>query len=183
MLALSALVLGFGAAVGLRILIGGPEVSQSIPAGLAFAICLGLLAVAARPKIDRSNKTFLYGLAGGVFLCLPALVIRLAGRSPAPPAGTYALWALVVAVVALAEEAFLRGALYEAVGRLTNQTVAVLVSAVAFALLHVPLYGWHAVPLDFAVGLFLGSLRLVTGSFVAPGIAHVTADLISWWLR
>ena len=53
---------------------------------------------------------------------------------------------------------------------------------VAFALLHVPLYGWHVVPLDLAVGLVFAGLRLATGSAAAPAVAHSVADLATWWL-
>ena len=53
---------------------------------------------------------------------------------------------------------------------------------VAFALLHVPLNGWHVVPLDLAVGLGLGGLRVATRSVVAPAAAHAIADLATWWV-
>ena len=49
-------------------------------------------------------------------------------------------------------------------------------------MLHVPLYGWHVVPLDLGVGLFLGGLRLLTGGAVAPAVAHTVADLATWWI-
>ena len=84
--------------------------------------------------------------------------------------------------VATAEEAFLRGALYDAVARARGVDAAVVVGALAFAALHVPLYGWHAVPLDLAVGLALGALRVVTGTWTAPALAHAGADLVGWWL-
>ena len=55
-------------------------------------------------------------------------------------------------------------------------------TAVLFALMHVPLYGWHVVPLDLGVGLWLAGLRLATGGVAAPAIAHTVADLATWWL-
>ena len=55
--------------------------------------------------------------------------------------------------------------------------------AMAFALLHVPVYGWHVLPLDLAVGCGLGALRLLTGGVTAPAVAHVGADLAGWWLQ
>jgi membrane protease YdiL (CAAX protease family) len=58
----------------------------------------------------------------------------------------------------------------------------VAVTSIVFALIHVPLYGWHVVPLDLGVGVFLGGLRLVSGSVAAPAIAHIGADLATWWL-
>ncbi len=60
--------------------------------------------------------------------------------------------------------------------------VAVLATSLLFALIHVPLYGWHVVPLDFGVGVFLAGLRLASGSVTAPVIAHVVADLATWWV-
>jgi hypothetical protein len=56
------------------------------------------------------------------------------------------------------------------------------VSAIAFAGLHVPLYGWHVVPLDLAVGMLLATLRILTGNWCAPAVAHVLADAAGWWL-
>ena len=95
----------------------------------------------------------------------------------------FASWAVVVAVVATAEEVFLRGALYDAVRAAADERAAIVVGAVAFAALHVPLYGWHVVPLDLVVGLVLGELRRVSGTPAAPAVAHVTADLAGWFLR
>jgi hypothetical protein len=45
------------------------------------------------------------------------------------------------------------------------------------------MYGWTAVPLDLAVGVWLGGLRLATGGVAAPATAHALADLAYWWLR
>ena len=61
-------------------------------------------------------------------------------------------------------------------------TLAIAVTTVAFALLHVPLYGWHVVPLDVAVGLGFAGLRLSTRTVLAPALAHAVADLATWWL-
>lgn len=90
---------------------------------------------------------------------------------------------LVVTVVATAEEMFLRGTLYDAVSELAGGTWAIGVGAVAFALLHVPLYGWHVLPLDLAVGVVLGMLRVSTGTVAAPAVAHIIADYAGWFLR
>jgi len=60
--------------------------------------------------------------------------------------------------------------------------VAILGTSLLFALIHVPLYGWHVVPLDFGVGLWLAGLRLLSGGVAAPAIAHTIADLATYWL-
>jgi len=76
----------------------------------------------------------------------------------------------------------LRGSLFGAILRARGPGVAVGITTVIFALMHVPLYGWHVVPLDLAVGLWLAGLRLTTRGVAAPAIAHIVADLATWWL-
>jgi membrane protease YdiL (CAAX protease family) len=76
----------------------------------------------------------------------------------------------------------LRGVLLDRIQRAGGLVSAVILTSAVFALMHVPLYGWHVVPLDFAVGLGLAGLRLTTRGLVAPAIAHVVADLATWWL-
>ena len=77
----------------------------------------------------------------------------------------------------------MRGSLYAAVEQRAGAAAAIAVASVAFGLLHAPVYGWAVVPLDVAVGVWLGVLRAVTGSVAAPAVAHALADLAGWWLR
>jgi membrane protease YdiL (CAAX protease family) len=175
------LLLGaFAAAVVIRVAVAGPAGPGSVRAGLVFAVILGGLAVITRSGVVLTRGAVAAGLVGAAVLVLPVLVAHgIGGRLDATG---YATWASATAVVATAEEAFLRGALYDALARVHGVDVAVVVGAVAFAALHVPLYGWHVLPLDLAVGLALGALRVLTGTWTAPAIAHVGADLIGWWL-
>jgi membrane protease YdiL (CAAX protease family) len=175
-----ALLVGFGVALGLRVVVGSPDVARSVPAGLVFAGCLVGLSLAARVAVAWSWRAVRVGLVGVAVLCLPVGVTHLVALAPLHPAAGFAPWAAAVVVVAGAEELFLRGALFD---RLGAGRGAVVVTAVLFALLHVPMYGWRAVPLDLAVGLVLGGLRLEARSPVAPAVAHVGADLVGWFLR
>jgi membrane protease YdiL (CAAX protease family) len=174
------LLCGFALAVGVRVLAGGAGVRQSASAGVLFAALLVCLAVAARTRVPVTRRAVGIGIAGAVLLCLPVVLAR---SGPLQSTEGFASWALVVSVVAVAEEVFLRGTLYDAVGAVAGEGAAVVVGAGAFALLHVPLYGWHVVPLDIAVGLVLGELRRGAGSAAAPATAHVGADLAAWFLR
>jgi membrane protease YdiL (CAAX protease family) len=177
------LLSGFAIAVALRSIIGGPGVAQSVPAGLVFACLLAALGLAARTSFKPTRRSTLTGLAGGLFLCIPAIVAHsfLVG---APVSGRgYLAWTLVIMVVAGAEEYFLRGALFDAAADWLGELAAVGIAAVAFAALHIPLYGWHIVPLDLAVGLWLGALRVAGRDSSAPALAHILADLAAWWLR
>ncbi|MDP9101450.1 MAG: CPBP family intramembrane metalloprotease [Actinomycetota bacterium] len=175
------LLVGFGSAVAVRVGVGGPGVAQSRSAGLAFAACLLALTAVSRTRIRLTRYALGIGVAGAVLLCVPVLLSRL-GR-PLHPAGGFAAWAAVVAVVAVAEELFLRGALFDAVNAAAGELSAIVVGAVAFTLLHVPLYGWHVIPLDLAVGIVLGELRRRSGTAAAPAVAHTLADFAAWFLR
>jgi membrane protease YdiL (CAAX protease family) len=174
------LLAGFLAAVVLRVVVGGAEPARSASAGLLFAGLLLWGAAAARTRVRVTWRAVAYGLGGAAALCVPVLLTwtpRLV-----PPDG-FLRWALVVTVVAVAEELFLRGALYDAVRDLAGDNAAIGVGALAFGLLHLPLYGLHAVPLDVAVGVLLGELRRATGTPAAPAVTHVGADLAAWFLR
>ena len=79
---------------------------------------------------------------------------------------------------AIAEELFFRRFLFGALAR-WGAPVAVVGAAVAFAAVHVPVYGFAVVPIDLAAGLVLGWQRWVTGSWTAPAATHVVANVLS----
>jgi membrane protease YdiL (CAAX protease family) len=173
------LLSALGAAVVVRVAVAGPDGAGSLRAGLAFAGCLAVLGLGSRAGAVVSSRALVLGAAGAVLLGLPAVATR--GIADVHPAGQFLTWAAATTLVAVTEEAVLRGALFDALDRWRGPDVAVVGAAIAFALLHVPLYGWYVVPLDLAVGLLLGALRLLTGTWTAPAVAHTGADLIGWW--
>ncbi|MCW2500983.1 MAG: family intrarane metalloprotease [Frankiales bacterium] len=182
-LRVAVLLLAFAVAVGLRVVVGGPDVARSLTAGLLFGGCLLVLSVAAGTRVPVTRRAVLVGLAGTALVCAPVGLERLLTFTPPRSADGFLTWAAVVLVVATAEEVFLRGTLYDAVEAVAGTWPAILVAAVCFALLHVPLYGWHVVPLDLAVGIVLGGLRQGTGTPAAPAVTHVLADYVGWFLR
>jgi hypothetical protein len=123
------------------------------------------------------------GLAGAAVLCVPAAIRHVALSGIVAPTDGYPRWAFFVVIVAVAEEALLRGSMFRAIEQRSGVVAAIAVTSVAFGLLHAPVYGWGVVPLDIAVGVWLGTLRAVTGTVAAPAIAHAVADLAGWWLR
>jgi membrane protease YdiL (CAAX protease family) len=168
-----------------------------LAAGAAFGLALAAVATlprsrsgAARPRAQQAwrlaRELGLGGLAGGGLVALALVGAAMTGTALVPglgrPAAPFVPWAAITIVVATAEEALLRGRLFDAVRRPGGVGAAVVVTTLAFALMHVPLYGWHVVPLDVGVGLVLAGLRLGTGRVVAPAAAHVVADLATWWL-
>lgn len=178
-----ALLVGFALAVGIRVVAGGDDVARSVPAGLLFAACLLVLSAAARTRVPVTRRALAVGAVGIVIVCLPVALQHLVSLTPVPATTGFLPWAAAVAVVATAEEVFLRGALYDAVCASSGEVAAIVVAATAFALLHVPLYGWHVLPLDLAVGVVLGGLRKEAGTAAAPALTHVGADWVGWFLR
>lgn len=176
------LLLGFAVSLGVRVVIGGDAVAQSVTAGLVFAAALLALSVASRTRVLVSKRALLIGVAGVVLVCLPVALEQAVSLRPLRTTDGFATWALAVTAVAVSEEVFLRGALYESVDGWRGPVSAVAVGAVCFALLHVPLYGWHVVPLDLAVGVVLGGLRHASGTPLAPAVTHAGADLVGWFV-
>jgi membrane protease YdiL (CAAX protease family) len=177
----AVLLAAFAVAVAVRVAVGGPGPARSPSAGLVFAALLLALALAGGVRCPVSSRALLIGFGGAVFLSAPVALLHWG--SPLHDEAGFGSWAVVVAIVALAEEVFLRGALYDAVRGARDEPTAIAVAAIAFALLHVPLYGWHVLPLDLVVGVVLGELRRVSGTPAAPAITHIGADFAAWFLR
>jgi membrane protease YdiL (CAAX protease family) len=181
-------LVGLVAALVARVAVAGPSGVRSLPAGLVFAGLLGLVAAGTAAPLIRRSATSLprqigVGLVGAAVLCLPAALRHADGAVATLPLHGYLPWALGVTLVAIAEEALLRGTLYTALDERFGTPSALVVTTLAFALLHVPLYGWSVFLLDVAVGFALGTLRAITGTVLAPSVAHTVADLAGWWLR
>ena len=179
------LLAGLGIALALRLTVAGIEGAQSALAGLVFATALLLVVLAAgwRPGQLRPGAIAV-GVLGAAGLVAVPTWLRLTGATvPAQlPLDALLSWAMVVSAVAVTEELLLRGILFTDLESAWGAPAAVGVTAAAFGLLHVPLYGWEALPLDLAVGVWLGGLRIISRTVAAPAVAHTLADLAAWWL-
>jgi hypothetical protein len=113
---------------------------------------------------------------------LAAIAVALvAGGRPA--ASPVAVWSLPLALLAaVAEEALFRRAAYAALER-HGAVIAVGVTAAAFALVHVPLYGWAALPVDLGAGLLLSWQRWASGTWTVPAATHAAANVVMTVLR
>ena len=180
------LTAGIATACALRVAAGGAVPAASYPAALVFSGALLALSVGAgwRLTADRRwPRAVVVGIAGAELLV--AAWATAAPHIPLAAAqhlGPLLVWTPLVALVAVAEEIALRGALFGALLEAAGAPMAVAMTSIVFALMHVPLYGWGAVPRDLAVGVLLGGLRLLSGGVTAPAIAHVLADLAGGWL-
>jgi membrane protease YdiL (CAAX protease family) len=157
----------------------------------------GCLALAARPSIRpvAIGVTIAVGIAGALAPSiedrsasgLGAIVVTALGigafaivRAARPLPPTPVAGAGVVVAAAIAEEIFFRRFLYGALLG-WGAAAAVVGSALAFALIHVPAYGTGVFPLDLAAGFLLSWQRWATGSWAASAASHAAANLMVIW--
>jgi membrane protease YdiL (CAAX protease family) len=179
------LAAGLGVALALRLQLSGVAGPQSAASGLTFAGALLFIAAAAGWRPGRLRlSSLVVGVAGAAVLIAFPAILRMSAVTPglAFPLIALPAWAGITTLVAVSEELILRGILFTSIEVEWSTPAAVALTAIAFGLLHVPLYGWAAFPLDLAVGLWLGGLRAITGGVTAPATAHAIADLAAWWL-
>jgi membrane protease YdiL (CAAX protease family) len=113
--------------------------------------------------------------AGVAFVTAPALRI--------PNLEQVGLGLLLFAVgVAPAEELFYRGVLFATAEKSFGPSGAVVLTSLAFAVAHAPVYGIGSLGVTACAGLLLGWLRLWSGSLAPSTAAHVVADLTLLWL-
>ncbi len=100
-------------------------------------------------------------------------------RAIAPPIhAAYTSEAFVANIVAaIAEEAFFRRFVY---GWLASrgEGFAIVGAATLFALIHVPIYGFGVLPIDFAAGLLLGWQRRESGTWTSSAVTHIVANIL-----
>ncbi len=181
---LALVVLGVAAVVGARWSSTIAGVADPVLVGVLFGVGLLVLGIAAGVAVTLPRPASIpIGLAGGAVLVLVAVAARVGQAGPSvAPAVPLLPWAMATVLVATAEEVVLRGVLLDLLRVPFGTAAAVLATSAIFALMHVPLYGWHVVPLDLGVGLWLAGLRLLSGDVAAPAIAHAVADLATSWL-
>jgi membrane protease YdiL (CAAX protease family) len=178
------LIAAVGFAVLVRIVLGGAAPAASAPAALVFSAILGGVVLWAGGRVTRVHwRGVLLGVAGAAAL----VILSFAGLptvrfGPRAASGTLLWWVPLVTLVAATEELVLRGVLFDAVRARSGDALAVAIGAVAFALIHVPLYGAPALGVDLCAGVFLGCLRVASGGVAAPLVAHVLADVATGWL-
>jgi membrane protease YdiL (CAAX protease family) len=185
---------------GLGFLLLRPELEGLGPGARSAVLAAGYLGLAAAAAPGRARAG-----ARRASPPLPAWVVLAAGLAavlavallpgPAPPLPGGGLAVLLGVLAAVAEEALFRGALYAGIQRwaalagrrrpisAAPAALAIAGSAVAFALVHLPLYGPVAFPVDLGAGLLLGWQRWASGRWTVPAATHAAANLLAVILR
>jgi membrane protease YdiL (CAAX protease family) len=159
------------------VLLGGASLYYLLGKGLTPGSALGLTRAHARTG-------FLIGGISGIALLvgLKLLAGRIGGGMASPFArileqapnfhlvGTIGLMAVVLGP--LAEEIFFRGILYQAGARTFSPLFGALASSLLFAILHLD----RTIPLMFVMGSFQVVLFRMTGTILAPVIAHAVLN-------
>jgi len=154
-----------------RSLLGG---SGQVPALLEIYAALGVIAlVVPLPTGERRlSPALAVALGIGAFVAATA-----ATNAPARfPHGPEVL--LLNSAAALTEEAFFRRLVYGVLARYAT-SIAIVGSAVLFAMVHVPIYGPAAFGVDLCAGLLLGWQRWASGSWVPAGVTHMAGNLLA----
>lgn len=141
-------------------------------------------AVGAQPSAWRPVPVLVAAVAGLAVILVPAALLlgtgdlRLA-EMPAGSWGSAALYSLLwLSAPALFEELMARGYVFGSIERQWGATAALSITSLGFGLLHLGNPGATAWSVGAVVlaGLFLGSVRLATGSIVAAWVAHVAVN-------
>jgi CAAX protease family protein len=172
------------------VLAGGLSFLLARPAlgGMAFAVpllALGYLAMAAGSlavglpgtSVERVGRA---PLGWGPVLAVGVVAVALAGvvGGPVPERRVGAVAAGLAVVAAVAEEALFRRLLYGWLERF-GTVVAVVGSAVVFALVHLPGYGIAAMPVDLGAAMLLSWQRYACGRWTVPAVTHAVANLLA----
>jgi membrane protease YdiL (CAAX protease family) len=178
------LVVAVAVATVVRVGAGALVPAASPSAAVWFsAVLLTGVAVCRADLVRGSWSGVALGVGGGAALVAVSLVgLPAVTLGPRATSETLWWWVPLVSVVGISEELVLRGVLFSALRSEHGDAVAVAVTTALFALIHLPLYGVGAMPIDLCVGVFLGSLRVLSGGVLAPALAHVIADLATGWV-
>lgn len=176
---------GLGAVValgGCALLLARPWANRVTedPTGLWIALFVTLGLVGALWPLPGAPAASRPGLGAPAVLGLGLAAFALGralggGWAPAAPVAGVVL---LNSLAAVAEEAFFRRLVYGLLAP-RGAAVAVVGSGVAFAAVHVTVWGAWVLPLDVAAGLLLSWQRWASGRWTVPAATHVAANVLA----
>ena len=182
--ATAALIVAGAALLAVRpALLPGSGLSGNERSGLLALVYVSLTAASLLPALARDDPALPRGRQA-----IPAAVVLLSGvgavavawwtAGPSAPLPMAPMSIALSTVAAVAEEALFRRLAYGHLRRL-GVGVAIGVSAVLFAGVHVPAYGAAALPVDLGAGLLFGWQRWAAGTWTVPAATHAAANLLA----
>jgi membrane protease YdiL (CAAX protease family) len=158
-------------ACGLALLVLRVVIGAATAAPIFLAIGVACIA----PPIARDRRRLPTPAVLGIGAVAVMAAAAAAGTAVPAPFGLGIV--PVLAGGAVAEELLFRRLLYGLLAP-RGAAVAILGTAGAFALIHLPLYGAPALPVDFGAGLLLSWQRWASGSWGASASTHAFANLL-----
>ena len=148
--------------------------SAALPIFVAILAALAMVSLATPVGADVHRLATPVVVALGIAAVLAATVV--VGRRMPLPSGALVLVLGVAAAVS--EELFFRRLVY---GRLEafHPMVAIVGSALLFALVHVPLYGLPVFWVDLGAGLLFSWQRWASGGWGASAATHAVANILA----
>jgi membrane protease YdiL (CAAX protease family) len=156
--------------------------SRSLVVGLLIQWCIAAALVAADPaalgRLAASGNHIAGALAAGIALyCILAgrgfRLGRIARAAVLPMLGT----GLVVSLTAIAEETIWRGFAFGFLADRSGVPVAVVMTTLGFAALHMYGQGWSGVISHVLTGAAFALAVVITGGLIAAMLMHVTYNL------
>jgi len=163
---------------GVTLLLARPALADGSAAPAVLAACYLGIGAAALSVPEAVPHPAVLGRLPVLLTGLAAIVAVAWVVGPWPPLRLGWMGAPVGALAAVAEEALFRRLAYARLLRF-GAGIAVLGSALAFALLHVPLYGIEVLPVDLGAGLLLSWQRWASGTWTVPAATHAAAELLA----
>jgi membrane protease YdiL (CAAX protease family) len=171
--------------------------------GAAAILLAGIMLLLLRPlALGRPDAVFVLGatyvLVGGLSLATPvprpepallhpllvlavgvgAFVLSGSVAGPRIPLPLAPHMLVLNTVAAVSEEAFFHRFLFGRLARYGPAT-AILVTALLFAAIHVPIYGMPVLWVDLGAGLVLSWQRWASGRWTTPAATHVLANFLA----
>lgn len=172
------------AVVGTALLAARPALVARTGAPVALLVVLFVLILAAGAGLRLPPVARRAGPATGrrttTLVTLAGVLAFVAGRvlvGGHPPTSATLFLIATNTLAAVAEEAWFRRLWFGLLAP-AGDGVAIAGSTVLFAAVHVSIYGVWALPLDLAAGLLFAWQRSTTGSWAAPAVTHVVANLL-----
>jgi len=142
---------------------------------LAAYLVIGTAAVLAPVRTGGSAS---FGVVPVTLIGVAGVLLATSAAGPSFPSPRTAEVLALNTVAAVAEELFFRRMLFGGLLRF-GALVAVAGSAILFALVHVPIYGAAAFPVDLGAGLLFSWQRWASGGWGASATTHVFANLLA----
>jgi membrane protease YdiL (CAAX protease family) len=161
----------------LRLQVLGRAGAAPLLAATYVAILGGAILVRV-PAARLDGRPSTAPVVAAALVGIGAVVVAALAAGPSIPVSVPAWAPAMNALAAIGEEALFRRTAFGWLAQF-GPVAAVVATAVLFALVHVPVYGASALPVDLGAGLLFGWQRAVSGTWTVPATTHVVANLVT----